>query len=79
MPTLDGYVTLEVTADGHPATAVIYDAVGRAVWRQTLATATSSASAPARHVLDLRELAVGTYILRLTTDRGTATRRVVRD
>ncbi|MBC7449663.1 MAG: T9SS type A sorting domain-containing protein, partial [Hymenobacteraceae bacterium] len=78
VPTLDGYVTLEVRATGRTADVVLFDAVGRAVWRTSFATGAAT-TAPTRHTLDLRTLPVGTYTLRLTTEHGTAIRRLVRE
>ena len=77
VPTLDGYVTLETADLRQPATVTVYDAVGRAVWHTTLAA--NATSGVTRHPLDLRALSVGTYVLRLTTEHGTVTRRLVRE
>ena len=70
---------LNVTADLPTAGAVrveLFDGLGRAVRRQTLA----APAGPLRQQLDLRGLAPGLYVLRLTPPTGPAlSRQVVRE
>ncbi len=81
VPTPDGQLTLELPASAHPAPVAIYDAAGRCVWQTIVPAsggASSGASAPVRHALDVRALPAGVYVVRVSTAHGPATRRLVR-
>ncbi|GAA4382370.1 ESPR-type extended signal peptide-containing protein [Hymenobacter koreensis] len=71
-PTTDGKATLELSGYRKPAELTVLDATGRVVYRQVLAAGTT------RLALDLSAQPTGVYLLRLTTEGGSDTRRLVR-
>jgi parallel beta-helix repeat protein len=71
-PTLDGRLTLELTGPQAKASQLeVLNALGQAVHRRTLAPGTAP--------LSLAGLAPGVYTLRVHTEQGVLTQRVVRE
>ncbi|MCC3158839.1 FG-GAP-like repeat-containing protein [Hymenobacter sp. 15J16-1T3B] len=71
-PSADGRFTLQTEPVAGPATLSVLDALGREVWQQRLA------AVPARLAVQpvgLQPRSV--YVVRLTTERGTASRRLL--
>ncbi len=76
VPTTDGWLTLELPGQRRAAPVAVFDLAGRCVWRTELPAATGTR---VPHSLDVRVLPVGVYVLRVSTEAGVATRRLVRE
>ena len=75
-PTTDGQLTLELRGYRAAVQLSVLDATGRVVFRQALAPVGSSQQTLP---LNLAHLPTGLYVLRVQTEGGTATRRIVRE
>ncbi len=71
-PTSDGKLTLQLTGYPKAVKRTVLDALGRVVMTQHVAAGQAQVN------LDLSGAATGVYLLRATTDGGTAVRRIVR-
>uniref|UniRef100_UPI0037DCCF5E T9SS type A sorting domain-containing protein n=1 Tax=Hymenobacter sp. B81 TaxID=3344878 RepID=UPI0037DCCF5E len=75
-PTRDGRLTVELSGYRKPVQLTVINAVGQVVYRaQVLPAATGLTQQP----VDLSTLPTGVYVLRLSTEGGTDTRRIVRE
>ncbi|MBF9223117.1 beta strand repeat-containing protein [Hymenobacter ruricola] len=73
-PTHDGRLTVELTGYRHAAELTVLNALGQVVFSATVPATTGTAA----QALDLTQLAAGVYILRVKTEGGLDTRRVVK-
>jgi len=74
-PTPSGEVTLELTGYRLATQLTVLDAMGRVVAREVLPAAAGTAI----HTLNLKDVATGVYMLRLSNADGVETRRLVRE
>ncbi|GAA4371792.1 hypothetical protein GCM10023186_00650 [Hymenobacter koreensis] len=72
-PTRDGKVTVELSGYRKAAQLTVLNTVGQVVLRQSIAAGQVAAA------VDLSAQPAGMYLLRLTTEGGTDTRRIVRE
>ncbi len=70
-PTSDGYLTVRLNAAAQPQPLTVVDALGRVVFRATLAPGATT------HSLNLRALPTGVYGVQVLTPTGIAARRLV--
>ncbi|MBD2721504.1 Ig-like domain-containing protein [Hymenobacter armeniacus] len=73
-PTHDGRLTVELTGYRHASELTVLNALGQVVF----AAAVPASTGTAMQALDLTQLASGVYILRVKTEGGLDTRRVVK-
>ncbi|KAA9325364.1 T9SS type A sorting domain-containing protein [Hymenobacter busanensis] len=74
-PTRDGRFTLELSGYKKTVDLTVLNALGQVVYRTSVAPAASGATTP--QVVDLSALARGVYTLRLVTEGGTDSRRLI--
>ncbi|KAA9325363.1 T9SS type A sorting domain-containing protein [Hymenobacter busanensis] len=75
-PTHDGRLTVELTGYRKPVQLTVVNALGQVVFRQEVKPASSGLT---QQTVDLSTLPHGVYVLRLVTEGGTDTRRIVHE
>jgi hypothetical protein len=73
-PTHDGRLTVELTGYRNASELTVLNALGQVVFSASVPASTGTAA----QALDLTQLASGVYVLRVKTESGLDTRRVVK-